>query len=68
MQRTERVRALLRQAGYRMIKHQGAHTRLEFWSGKKGTVIVQDWGADGCTTYADWPLGTTFEQLEIALG
>lgn len=42
---------------------------LHIFTGPKGSVIVQTYAeaADGVTMYADWPLGTTWEQTEIAL-
>lgn len=39
-------------------------SRLEFWSCPKGVVIAQFWADGGVTTFADWPLGHTWEDFE----
>jgi hypothetical protein len=42
--------------------------RLEIWTGPKGVLIVQVWKDDnGCSTYANWPTGNTFDELEAML-
>ena len=56
-------------AGYECVNFcdgpKGArHSTMEFWTGKSGVVICQFWDQDGVNTFADWPTGITFEELE----
>lgn len=41
---------------------------LEFWVIKGGMILLQHWSdGSGTACYADWPLGETFEQLELEI-
>ena len=42
---------------------------LEFWYiQSKGMVILQVWTeGNGCSSYANWPTGNTFDELEAFL-
>lgn len=67
----ERAIATLRKCGYRQQSTTAMRSggRLLIFTGPKGAVIVQTFpnASDGVTMYADWPLGTTWEAIEIAL-
>ncbi len=68
--REDKARRILREHNYRLIATTTMHSqsKLELYGGPKGTVILQIWNENnGVTMYADWPLGTTWEQTEIAL-
>lgn len=67
--RSIRAASILRAHGYRQgASHQVKGSRLDFYSGPRGCVIVQVWPkGNGVTMYADWPLGLTWEQTELAL-
>jgi len=76
-ERLLKVVKILRDAGYNRIREHHIDQKnidrpvfhLEYYAGPKGVVIVQ-WegdGKDGVIAYADWPLGTTFDQLKDAL-
>lgn len=42
--------------------------RLECWvMPAKGVLLLQVWKEGGVTTYADWPTGHTWEELEALL-
>lgn len=68
---------ILREAGYNRLsefkraKMDGyliPESHFEVWGGRKGTLIMQVWkDGNGCSTYADWSLGHTFDQLKEAL-
>ena len=69
-----KIRAMLIAADFthtRSIESQDPLTpehRFEFWSGSKGSVVLQIWrdGA-GVAAYCDWGLGLTMDELEGAL-
>lgn len=73
----ESTTAILREAGYNRLsefKRQQLpgylipETHFEVWAGRKGTLILQVWkDGHGVATYADWPLGHTFDALKEAL-
>lgn len=67
--RSIRAASILRAHGYRQgASHQVKGSRLDFYSGPRGNVVVQVWPeGNGVTMYADWPLGLTWEQTELAL-
>jgi hypothetical protein len=67
--RSIRAAQILRAHGYRQgASHQVKGSRLDFYAGPRGNVIVQVWPeGNGVTMYADWPLGMTWEQTELAL-
>ncbi len=68
---------ILRESGYnRLSEFKRAklagytipESHFEIWAGRKGTIIMQVWNdGNGCSTYANWPLGHTFEALKEAL-
>jgi hypothetical protein len=43
---------------------------FELWAvPQKGSVILQIWAdGHGCTTYANWPMGETYDELDAFLG
>ena len=59
----------LREAGYSLIRKFEGPDDLSLWAGRKGCVIVQrfSYAPDGCATFADWPLGHTYDGLKEAL-
>lgn len=67
--RSMRAAQILRAHGYRQgASHALKGSRLDFYSGPLGNVIVQVWPeGNGVSIYADWPLGLTWEATEIAL-
>lgn len=70
--RRNRCRDILRDAGCRLINAcdgptSAVKSRLEFWQAPRGLVIVQFWEDGGCSTFADWPLGETWDDLKLSL-
>ena len=67
----KKAREILERHGYRCVAQCAGPngSALEFWGGRKGTVIVQAFAApsDGVVTYCDWPTGGTWEELDAAL-
>lgn len=73
----DRTEKALRDAGYRcqddfVRKPESGYVypeiRFEVWTGPKGVVIVQVWkDGHGCEAYANWPLGSTSDDLKAAL-
>jgi len=69
--------AILREAGYQRLSDFNRErlpgyiipeTHFEVWGGAKGTLILQVWkDGNGVATYADWPLGHTFDELKAAI-
>jgi len=56
--------------GYHCIRGEKIEgSRLEWWAGKKGVIILQFWddGGDGVASYCGWSLGHTFDELKAAL-
>ena len=71
-----KVCVALQASAYKVIRHHRIDLEkeekpdliIEWWSGPKGTVIVQrEAGQPGVQTFCDWPLGNTFDELEFAL-
>lgn len=71
-ERHNRGREMLAKHGYRCINgcvgpQATEKNTLEFYTGPKGTIILQFWEDGSVTTFAEWPLGHTWEELEEAL-
>lgn len=69
-QRQERCRAILQDAGATLLRSMDGPngSLLEWWNiHGKGVVILEHWRTEGTGVYADWPAGSTFEQLEVFL-
>jgi hypothetical protein len=62
--RLHKVIQILKDAGGILTERAG---NLQVWTLRKGRVIVQLHLDGGVSTYADWPLGDSYELLEIAL-
>lgn len=79
MTRHEQFKAIMREAGAHLLTgcggpgsddpHAVNKSRLEFWAVPgKGVVIAQIWDdKDGISTFADWPLGVTWDELRDAI-
>lgn len=75
----EKTCDILRDAGYQRLDSFRRHLRapefasppedhFEIWAGRKGTLILQVWnGGNGATTYNNWSMGHTFDELKVAL-
>ncbi len=72
-----RTAVVLQDNGYQCIRQFSAvlprglvasEDCFQVWAGRKGTLILQVWkDGHGVSTYADWALGHTFEELKAAL-
>lgn len=57
---------------HRIAEFAGPETtdpcHMELWGvPHRGTLILQFWSEGGVSTYADWPTGVTWEELETFL-
>lgn len=74
----EKARAILRSKGYQLINScdgpaassspAKSPSKLEFWSGQRGTIILQLWHSLGVSTYCDWVMGNDWDEFLAALG
>lgn len=67
----DKARDILRAAGFTRgadITGPNGSVMQFFHRGNTGTVILQSFDAgESVITYADWPMGTTFDELAAAL-
>ena len=70
LERQLKCREMLREKGYRPLNEcdgpkAAVDSHLVFYGGPRGVVIAQYWSdGSGVATYADWPLGHTWKELE----
>ena len=69
-----KTREILHAAQYRCLRGEfltqenGVTLFFQWWAGPKGIVLLTyEDGEPGVTSYADWPLGHTYDELEEAL-
>jgi len=68
----EKCRTLLRDNHCKLINSckvpkAVADSELEFWQTPRGLLICQFFKYGGVATFADWPLGDSWEKLEVEI-